>query len=350
MIDSIVSTPAPVLLPDWLMRCAENFPDRLALYFGPFSWSFAELDRQVTRLAQQLASLGIAEGMRVALLAGSGLPYVVCVHALMRLGAVLVPLNVRLTLEELCWQLNDVRPALLISDEGYQGRLTEISQRLTDLPTLSLSVVHQDEDVLLCHLPLKEVPLRQEIDLSAIQAIMYTSGTTGQPKGALITFGMQWWNAVGSALNMGHNPEDRWLACMPLFHVGGLSILMKSVIYGIGVVLHERFDPAAVNAAIVNQRVTIISVVAVMLQRMLAELEKTGAETSYPETLRCVLLGGGPAPRVLLEACRDKQIPVVQTYGLTESCSQAVTLTSADALRKLGSAGRPLPPVQLRIV
>ncbi len=112
----------------------------------------------------------------------------------------------------------------------------------------------------------------------------------------------------------------------------------------------EKFDAGRVNEAIQSDGVTIISVVAVMLQRMLTMLDREQQDGRYPATLRCVLLGGGPAPLPLLQDCAKRDIPVVQTYGLTESCSQAVTLSPADAIRKLGSAGRPLLPVQLRIM
>ncbi len=125
---------------------------------------------------------------------------------------------------------------------------------------------------------------------------------------------------------------------------------MKSVIYGISVIALEKFTPTSVNRAIRESGVTIISVVAVMLQRMLDALDQERGEVRYPPTLRCVLLGGGPAPRPLLEDCARRGVPVAQTYGLTEACSQAVTLAPADALRKIGSAGRPLMPVQLRIM
>ena len=329
-----------IQLSNWLTRSAENFPQRLAIKYEDVQWSFAEMERQVTRLARQLATLGVQHGSRVALLASNGLPYVACVHALTRLGAILVPLNTRLTTDELRWQLQDVHAAFLLNDSQHEARARE------QLSSATLTV--EGGDVFLPGVAESTQPLQTLIDLNATQAIMYTSGTTGTPKGVLITYGMQWWNALGSALNLGHQPDDCWLACMPLFHIGGLSILMRSVIYGISVVLQEKFDAAVVNRAIHEDRVSIISVVATMLQRMLAELDAHHA--NYPAALRCVLLGGGPAPRPLLEECARRTIPVVQTYGLTESCSQAVTLSPVDALRKLGSAGRPLLPVQLRIM
>ncbi len=338
------------LLPNWLTRCAENFPAHLAVQHGSVRWTFADLERQATRLARQFANAGVQENSRVALLAANGLAYVACVHALTHLGAILVPLNTRLTLEELCWQLHDVQATLLVSDTHYAELATKIGRTLPELPQATLIASPSSADVVLEGIAETDAPLRTLIDLSATQVIMYTSGTTGKPKGVIITYGMQWWNALGSALNLGHHPDDYWLACLPLFHIGGLSILMRSVIYGISVIVQEKFDAVAVNRAIFEDRVTIISVVAVMLQRLLSALDTNQRDTHYPATLRCVLLGGGPAPRPLLEDCARCGIPVVQTYGLTESCSQAVTLSPADALRKLGSAGRPLLPVQLRIM
>ena len=351
-------------LPDWLTRCAQNRPQHLALQYDQLQWSFSELDRQVTKLARQLATLGVQEGNRVALLACNSLSYVAFVHALTRLGAILVPLNLRLTPQELCWQLRDVHASLLVCDADNANLAHDIAQSLPQLPLTTLSTISYKGESVISEQLEKDIPLRTLIDLSAPQAIMYTSGTTGLPKGAIITYGMQWWNAIGSALNLGHNPDDHWLACLPLFHIGGLSILMRGVIYGITVTVHKKFDPVRINQAIFEDKITIISVVPIMLQRMLdtlnpnlnlnlnrrGEVHPRPVTPTYPATLRCILLGGGPAPLPLLEACQLRTIPVVQTYGLTESCSQAVTLSPADAMRKIGSAGRPLTPLQLRIM
>ncbi|GAC1400481.1 MAG: o-succinylbenzoate--CoA ligase [Ktedonobacteraceae bacterium] len=337
------------LLPDWLTRCAQNRPKFLAIQYGETQWSFAQLDHEVSRLARQLATLHVSEGSRVALLAANSFHFVTCVHALTRLGAILIPLNTRLTLDELRWQVQDAHVTLLLCDAEHASLATHITEDISQIAQATFTPIETYGTIpVLGSLPETNVPLRTLIDLQATQAIMYTSGTTGTPKGAIVTYGMQWWNAIGSALNLGHQADDCWLACMPFFHIGGLSILMRSVIYQISVVVQQKFDPFAVNQAIQKQHVTIVSVVAVMLQRMLAALD--AQQDAYPSTLHCVLLGGGPAPLPLLEACAAKHIPVVQTYGMTEACSQAVTLAHTDALRKLGSAGRPLPPVQLRIM
>ncbi|HUY77427.1 MAG TPA: o-succinylbenzoate--CoA ligase [Ktedonobacterales bacterium] len=398
------------MLPDWLRRCAENTPDRMALRQGATRWSFADLDRRATAMATRLAALGARAGDRVALLADNSLAFASIVHALTRLGAILVPLNTRLTAAELAWQVGDARVALLIADTRHTELAAEAAQiARAEPPIQSLvlailggrgvaeamsasdatqpgdndaSVAPSDaaptdppafDDILIRYDMVGKVGeagwhamphQRAEIDLSATQAIIFTSGTTGRPKGAIITYGMLWWNAVGSALNLGHQPDDVWLASLPFFHIGGLSILMRSVIYGIGVSVFPHFDAETINAEILAGDISIISVVAVTLQRMLAALDAKHVPPNsssardliatdpprYPARLRCVLLGGGPAPRPLLEDCARRGIPIAQTYGMTESCSQATTLAPADALRRLGSAGRPLAPVRLRVV
>jgi O-succinylbenzoic acid--CoA ligase len=194
---------------------------------------------------------------------------------------------------------------------------------------------------------LQEQPyvIQEEFYSDTVMTIIYTSGTTGKPKGVLLTYGNHWSSAVGSALNIGFRENDCWLACLPLFHVGGLSILLKSVIYGMRVVLMEKVDAAALNQAIQERGVTILSVVT----KVLTDMVRCLGEGAYPKALRCVLLGGGPAPKPLLEECMKKAIPVYQTYGMTETASQVCTLSSDYMLTKVGSAGKPLFFCQLRI-
>ncbi len=292
-------------------------------------------------MARGLARLGVRRGDRVAMLLHNCAGATVLVHALLRLEATLVPLNVRLSDDELAWQIRDSAAHMVVVGDRTRARLDRFrttqpalvvvgvdditAPDLRDEPGTSLSLVH---------------------DPASVLAIIYTSGTTGRPKGAMLTVGNFWWSAIGSALNLGVHADDRWLVCMPLFHVGGLSILLRSAIYGIAAVVHDGFGADAVNRALDDERVTIVSVVTVMLQRMLDAHD----DRSYPPSLRCVLLGGGPAPQPLLERCARLGIPVSQTYGLTETTSQIATLAPGDALRKIGAAGRAIYPNELRVV
>ena len=327
------------ILPNWLAQRAASAPDLLALQFEAQRWSYADLDAWASTLARQLAAAGAQPGERVALLLRNQPAFVALFHAAPRLGVTLVPLNTRLAAPELAWQIEDVGAQTLVFDEENAALAADALAALAR-PPRALSMAK------LTSLPAAEIALQPTIDLDAIFTIIYTSGTTGRPKGAMLSYGNYWWSAIGSALNLGTHANDRWLAVLPLFHVGGLSIALRAVIYGIPMLLHASFDAARVHAAIDADGVTIVSVVSTMVQRMLDA--RGGAP--YPPTLRCLLLGGGPAPQPLLEACVARGLPVAQTYGMTETTSQAATLAPADALRKLGSAGQPLLPSELRIV
>jgi O-succinylbenzoic acid--CoA ligase len=331
------------LIPDWLTYRVAAAPDAPALISAAEQWSFAELDREATLWAQRLQTLGIGAGDRVAALLQNGIPYVTLVHALIKLRAVLVPLNTRLAAAELVWQIAHIRARLLLLDAPNAERAVDVHVTLPNLPCRTLTPCANWPTLDTVEPTAFDAPDR--IDLAATHCIIHTSGTTGAPKGVMLTYGNHWWSAMGSALNLGTQRDDRWLALLPFFHIGGLAILMRGVIYGAPVVIHERFDPDATNQAIDTEHVTLVSVVANMLERML----DARCDQPFPPTLRAVLLGGGPAPRPLLERCATLGAPVVQTYGMTETASQAATLAPADALRKLGSAGKPLLPVELRI-
>lgn len=331
--------PSGERVPEWLAQRARLTPRRLALLCGEQRWTFAELDRRAAALACGLAS-SLQPGERVALLAGNGAGFVLMVHAVPRAGGVLVPLNVRLTAGELLHQLDDCRPALLAYDEANREKAAALAAARPHLPTLPLA------DLLAAAEGREERGDPEPVDLSAVHTIIYTSGTSGRPKGAMLTFGNHLWSALGSALNLGLRPGDRWLACLPLFHVGGLAILLRSVIYGIPALVHQGFDPAAVSGAIDEERVTIVSLVPTMLLRLLEER----GERPFPRSLRCLLVGGGPIPLPLLRECARRGAPVVQTYGLTEAASQVATLPPEEALQRAGSAGKPLFPTQVRIL
>jgi O-succinylbenzoic acid--CoA ligase len=305
-----------LLVPDWLRQRAALTPARTALIFEDQRWTFAELDMAVDGATAALLTRSVRAGDRVGIRAANSAGWVIAQHALMRVGAVVVPINTRLSDAEVDWQTQDAETSLTLEED--------------DLATLIGLRGRQHE---------------REFQLEEWHSIVYTSGTTGRPKGAILTYGNHWWSAIASALNLGLRAEDAWLACLPLFHVGGLSIVLRSVVCGMTAVVQPRFDPLEVNRAIDEQGVSMVSVVSTMLDRMLRER----GERAYPPSLLCVLLGGGPAPRPLLEQATRLEMPVVQTYGLTETASQLTTLSHDDAHLKRGSAGKPLMGSQVQI-
>jgi O-succinylbenzoic acid--CoA ligase len=180
--------------------------------------------------------------------------------------------------------------------------------------------------------------------------VLFTSGTSGRPKGALLSLPSLRASAKASAALLGSDPDDRWLLCMPLFHIGGLSILVRNALAGSCVVLHSEFDASAVDHALRVEGITHVSLVATMLSRL---LESQGDTRRAPEALRLVLLGGGPAPQALLCRARALGFPVAPSYGLTEAASQVATrppeLGAVDEA-DLAAGLRPLPGIEIRIV
>ncbi|RDW18740.1 o-succinylbenzoate--CoA ligase [Oceanobacillus arenosus] len=324
------------IIPHWVTKQADINPDGIAVEMDHGdTLTFAELKEASQRFARKLAEIGVSKGMHVGILSTNSLDMITAIHALSYLDAVGVLLNIRLTTEEINYQLEDAEVSHLLTAEQLNEK-EKTALNVGKILSFSEIQSYGEKDVLLC----------TELNLDATFTIIYTSGTTGFPKGVIHTYGNHWWSAIGSALNLGLEKQDKWLIPLPLFHVSGLSTLIKSVIYGMPIYLLKKFDEATVHEAIMEKGITIVSVVTVMVQRLIKQL----GEKSYPYTLRCLLLGGGPAPRPLLEEARDRDIPVFQSYGMTETASQIVTLSPKDALEKVGSAGKPLFPAQLKIV
>src|SRR5262245_26215921 len=205
-----------MILDNWLAQRAETSPDRAALLAGEAELTYAELEAEATSAARRLAARGVRGGATVALTRPASAEYVVVLHALMKLGAVAYPLNPDLAAEELAAQLERVRPALVLAADDH------LTMTEADLPLLG------------------------EHDLSAIHCRILTSGTSGGPRPVGLTYGNHLWSAVGSAFNLGVDPGDRWLCCLPLYHVAGLEIVLRSVIYGTGAILQDGFAADAV--------------------------------------------------------------------------------------------------------
>lgn len=324
-------------LPNWLLKRAELTPERIALCYENESITFQQLHEKAVQTANKLAALHVKKGDHVAVILKNTKEAVFLLFGLQYIGAVAVLLNTRLSAAELEWQIHDANASILIYDEEYSAKAASIHfQSALNMQSLQQATPYA-----------VSANIQQEFQLNDCHSIIYTSGTTGKPKGVMLTYGNHWWSAIGSSLNLGIFPTDRWLCFLPIFHVSGLSIFMRSVIYGMTVVLHKQFHPEAVYYALKEYQISHISVVSATLQQLLKTIRQNG-DQQFPH-LRCVLLGGGPAPLPLLEEAKELRIPVYQSYGMTETASQIVTLSPEYMFAKLGSAGKPLFPAQLKI-
>jgi len=294
-------------LDPWLPRAAALRPDHPALIDAHgTSTTYAELHAQAQDAAAVLQTKGIESGDRVALQLPAGIPFLAALHATLMLGAAVVPIDSRLTADERAQRTQRVKVTV-----------TEPLQRTTEPDAQSLD----------------------RLDATAPATIVHTSGTTAEPKEVALTVGNWTWNALGSALALGLDPGDRWLCALPLSHVGGLAILIRCAIYGTTVVLHERFDTEATLTAIERDQVTLVSLVPTTLERLL------DAGLKAPNPLRVALIGGGPLAPVLAAQAQEAGIPVAQTYGMTEACSQVATSLPGEP----ETAGRPLIGQQVQI-
>lgn len=326
---------------DWLAARTQASPHATALVIGQESWSYAALDRFVAGQCVGLLDHGLAAGQRVAALLPNGLAYVGLIHALARLGVVLVPLNIRLTATELNWQLAQSECHFLV----YSAETAALATQLLE----NHDCRGVDVDACTWQGAQGVVSVgygRHAFQLDAPQAIVFTSGTTGHPKGAVLSYANHFWSATASSYRLGLIPTERWLSCLPLYHVGGLAVVFRSCLYGTAIVLHERFDLEQFNASLEQDQITLTSVVPTMLHRLLA----LRAGQPWPRTLRHILLGGAAATPELLAAALASAAPVATTYGLTEAASQVATMRPEAVRQKSGSVGKPLMFTSVRIV
>ncbi|XXF81133.1 o-succinylbenzoate--CoA ligase [Myxococcaceae bacterium GXIMD 01537] len=311
--------------PIWLG--ARHHPEAEALTFAGQRWTYAALEAEVARYTGALAARGVGPGDRVALLAGNHAAAVSLFWALGRRGAVLAPLNARLTRAELAPLVEDVAPRLTLA-------LGPLAERLSGAELL--------ED--LARVPAEPPGPPNALAGNAPRVILFTSGTTGRPKGAVLTEGNFRASARGSAANLGAFAAPRWLGTLPLFHVGGLAMLTRTAYEGGCLVLQERFDADAVNHALDAEGVTHASFVATTLERVL----DARADRPVPPSFRLALIGGGPVPVPLLARARAAGVLALQTYGLTEACSQVATERPGEADGR--TAGAAIPGVEVRVV
>ena len=300
----------------WLARAASARPRHTALATPGGDWSYARLHAAARFGAGELLARGARSGDRVAIALPAGLGFAQALHACLLLGAVAVPVDVRLAARE---------QQRILAAAGVQ-----VTEPLGEGPERA------------------PLPAAARHDLDAVAVVIHTSGTTAAPRPVELTYGNLLWSALGSGVALGTSEDERWLCAMTPAHVGGLSILVRAAIHATTAIVHERFETDRVLHELTAQSATGVSLVATTLARLL------DAGLQRPRGLRCALTGGGPVPAGLVTRAQEAGVPVGLTYGLSQAASQVTTTPLAEITRGLeqrggASAGPPLFCTRVRI-
>lgn len=316
----------------FIERWAAHTPDRVAVHFHGEDSTYAHLWKRTQRITRALAGLGIGKGDRVAFLGYNNPEMLVLLFALSRLGAVLVPLNWRLTGSEHRAILADCAPAVLFYEREFEAHSKDlpVARRLRvgdALPDAKPVAAGDDEDDVL---------------------IVYTSGTTGTPKGAVLSQSALLWNGFNSIHAHDLGQSDHVLSPLPMFHVGGLNNqTLPALLAGATVTLHRRFEPGLWLRDVAERKPTFSLLVPATLQAVIGHPAWAGADL---KSLRLLNTGSMVVPVSLIRAFLDRGVPVGQIYGATETAPLATVLMAGDAYAKAGSAGKPALHCEVRIV
>lgn len=333
---------------DQVARWARRTPDAVALRFEGTGRSYAELEERVTRLARALAGRGVGVGDRVAVLGLNGLEVWEAYLAGVRLGAVVVPVNFRLVADEVAYVLTDSGAVALVVDTALAEVAAKAREQAPGVHTV-LTVGGDYEEALAAA---GTEPLDVEVDEGAAAFVMYTSGTTGRPKGAVLTHRNLLMHVFSQVTHLGWDPDDR-VACpgAPLFHIAGLAGgLPPLLLGGTHVVLRSGgFDPVATLDLIERERVSSIFLVPAMWAAVVAV---PGIASRDLSSLKRISWGAAPASTTLLRTMIDTfpQAEVVTAFGQTECSPVTCFLRGEDSVRKIGSIGTPMLNVEVRVV
>ncbi len=338
---------------DWLAKWARYAPEKVALVDDASGrrYTYLELERRADRAAAALQRLlGIEKGDRIAILAFNCPQTLELVFAAGKIGAIVVPLNFRLTVPELAYIVADASPKALFFGPEFEATARDV---LRQAPVES-AVPFAAGDFLTCYEDLLESPgssegaVRAEVGLDDPHLILYTSGTTGRPKGAVLTHGSITWNAVNTQVGWDLRHDDITLTHTPFFHTGGLNVLTTPLLHRGGtVVLMRAFDAARSLELIERERATVVFAVPTMFQMM---ADQPGFGSADLASVRFFITGGAPCPVSLIETYSQRGLTFKQGYGLTEAGPNCFTLDARDAVRKAGSVGFPNMHVDVRIV
>lgn len=335
----------------WIDKHAFLTPKRIALINEHRQLSYREMSEEVNRLARMLEErYGLARGERIGIMAANSIEYVLLLFAIAKLGCIAVVLNIRLTPSELEYQLNDSGTRVLIAETTFAEHAAQFL-KTTGVKELLLFDSNEGAVTQL----LKQAAdfsgglfERSGVDGSSPFIICYTSGTTGRPKGAVLTQENMYWNAVNNVLALGLSWKDKSLTLLPLFHIGGIGLFALPTLFaGGGVIVPNRFDPDKALRMIEQYGATIVMGVPTIhdLLRKSPNFAKTDLSS-----VRWFYTGGAPCPHELIKAFLDKGLTFAQGFGMTEASPTVFMTPHEDYSRKLGSIGKPVMFCDIRVV
>lgn len=313
-----------------LHQAAQDNPSHPAILWGGRRITFAQLDQYVNSALRALKERGVKPGCRVALIGENSVEYVIALLGLWRLGAVACPMDPKLPFGRIRSLLGSLKVQFVVIDRAVRLSGPKLDCQLTQMEDL---IVFDAKDALSstagANLTLPEG--REAV-------IILTSGSTAEPKAAVLTYGNLYFNALGSNDRIALDSGSSWLLSLPLFHVSGLGVLIRCLIAGAAVVVCGRED---VLRSVSHGKVTHVSMVTTQLERLMHD-----PTFVRPKNLKAVLLGGGPMPKELLRSALQRDLPVYTSYGLTEMASQVATGRLQNAER---SSARVLTDRELKI-
>ncbi len=309
---------------NWLLNAYEQAPDKVAIINNNQYITYSQLYRRSIEFACKLSEIGVENNTHVGILLSTSIEYVYLIYALIELGAITIPLNYRLNNSLLQEQIVHSDITLLVTD-----------REINFDNIISLDTIISMDGI--------DTKVKRIIKETDTHCIIFTSGTTGNPKGVLLNYDNHYSSAISSAKVLGVEKDDIWLNCIPFYHVGGMEIIFRSCIYNTAMLLHNSFNIDSIIDSIKNKRVTMISLVPTMLSRILKKYDMRD------NSLRVILLGGARTDEKLVKICMAHKLPIALTYGMTESCSQVATATTEIVRDDYHTVGPPLPGVEIRI-